>query len=55
MDVTIITQLVGQLGFPIFVALYVLWRLDGQIQQISSQLQHLSDAIDRLDPQALHR
>ena len=55
MDITIISQLVGQLGFPIFVAVYVLWRLDGQLSQISAQLQHLTDAIDHLEAEVLPR
>ena len=41
MDVDIITKLVSQLGFPIFVAVWLLWRFDGALRDISAQLQTL--------------
>ncbi len=43
MDPNAWPTLVSQLGFPIFVALYFLLRLDQQLQQINANLQHLID------------
>jgi hypothetical protein len=43
MDITVISQLIGQVGFPIFVAVYVLVRLDQQLDGIKTELTRLND------------
>lgn len=51
MDMTtvdIITQVIGNLGFPIFVALYVMVTLNKQMQAMDKSLNDLAIAIQRM-------
>ncbi|MCL5026637.1 MAG: YvrJ family protein [Chloroflexi bacterium] len=42
MDVDTITKLISNVGFPIFVAVYLLWRMEGVINK-------MTDAIDAIN------
>lgn len=43
-----VIQLIGQLGFPIVVALYLLIRLDQQLHNIDDHLTQIIDAVSKL-------
>lgn len=43
MDTTAISQLIGQIGFPIVVALIVLLRMEPKMDAINNKLQQLID------------
>lgn len=56
MDFQAMSQFVGQLGFPIFVAIWLLWKGDQQnktmveaLNKIGTTLTVLSEKIDELD------
>ena len=45
MDVNSITQVISQVGFPIFVAVWLLWKGDQQNKQIVDALNELKIAV----------
>jgi len=48
MDIQIITQLVSSLGFPIFVAIYLLNREDKTIEKLTEVISQNTLAIQKL-------
>ncbi len=48
MDMTQMVQMISNIGFPIFVAVWLLWRSDQKEEQTQVILQELKAAIDRL-------
>lgn len=45
MDINNIAQLISQMGFPIFVAVWLLWKGDQQNKQIVDALNELKTAV----------
>lgn len=45
MDINNIAQLISQMGFPIFVAVWLLWKGDQQNRQIVEALNDLKTAV----------
>lgn len=45
MDINGIAQLISQMGFPIFVAVWLLWKGDQQNKQIVEALNDLKTAV----------
>lgn len=45
MDINNIAQLISQMGFPIFVAVWLLWKGDQQNRQIVDALNDLKTAV----------
>lgn len=48
MDMSQMVQVISNIGFPIFVAVWLLWRSDQKEQQTQVILTELKAAIDRL-------
>lgn len=48
MDVTQMVQIISNIGFPIFVAVWLLWRSDQKEEQTQVILAELKVAIDKL-------
>lgn len=48
MDLNTITSLIGSLGFPIFVAVWMLWKSDKETQEHHEEVAKLSEAINDL-------
>lgn len=48
MDVQVVSQLVGQLGFPIFVAIFMLVKQSKDTENMSKVLAQLQVAIEHL-------
>lgn len=46
MDVGIITQLVGSLGFPIAMCIAMLWMLNKQTEQHKSEMDKITEALN---------
>ena len=48
MDISQMVQLISNIGFPIFVAVWLLWRSDQKEEQTQVILAELKAAIDKL-------
>lgn|GEM_PF-1694081 len=48
MDISQMVQLISNIGFPIFVAVWLLWRSDQKEEQTQVILTELKAAIDKL-------
>lgn len=46
MDVNLITQLVGSLGFPIMVAIACFWYINKQTEQHKAEIDKMAEAVN---------
>ena len=46
MDINVITQLIGSLGFPIMVAIACFWYINKQTEQHKSEIDKMSEAVN---------
>ena len=46
MDLNIITQLIGQLGFPIMVAIACFWYINKQTEQHKAEIDKMAEAVN---------
>jgi len=46
--IEVIAQLVNQVGFPVLVAIYLIWRHETIIKQLQEKIEKLENAIVRL-------
>ena len=46
MDVNLITQLIGQLGFPIMVAIACFWYINKQTEQHKAEIYKMADDVN---------
>ena len=46
MDINVITQLIGSLGFPIMVAIACFWYINKQQEQHKEEINKLSEAVN---------
>jgi hypothetical protein len=48
-SVDVITKLIGQLGFPIVVALFVLYRMNGKLERLALAIEKTSDKLESIE------
>jgi len=48
MDIETLSQLISTVGFPIVVAVFVLWRLNGKMEHLAVSLERLTIQLDIL-------
>ena len=46
MDINVITQLIGSLGFPIMVAIACFWYINKQTEQHKAEIDKLTEAVN---------
>lgn len=46
MDINVITQLIGSLGFPIMVAIACFWYINKQSEQHKAEIDKLTEAVN---------
>ena len=46
MDINVITQLIGSLGFPIMVAIACFWYINKQTEQHKAEIDNMSEAVN---------
>ena len=46
MDINVITQLIGSLGFPIIVAIACFWYINKQTEQHKAEIDKMSEAVN---------